>query len=195
MALLIAQQTCNHPLGLYLQIFPSPEKRKEEWLNFVLSSALAHLFYMSIANPWCSPPHGNHCLATGLLVHPFLEWSLLSQSQCLLSIPKGLAVPQLCKFVQLLLDYGLQLFLFLEEAKLLFTSFECSKWIWTALAAVAQWIESWPVNQRVASWIPSLGHMPGLWARSAVGDTWEATTKWSFSPSSLAPSLSLKINK
>ena len=26
-----------------------------------------------------------------------------------------------------------------------------------ALASVAQWIECWPVNQRVAGWIPSQG--------------------------------------
>ena len=40
------------------------------------------------------------------------------------------------------------------------------------------------------------GHMPGLWARSPVGGTWEAMTHWCFSPS-LSPSLllSLKINK
>ena len=37
-----------------------------------------------------------------------------------------------------------------------------------ALAGVAQWIECWPVNQRVASCIPSLGHMPGLQARSSL---------------------------
>ena len=37
------------------------------------------------------------------------------------------------------------------------------------LAGVAQWIECRPANQRVASSIPSLGHMPGLWARSPVG--------------------------
>ena len=45
-----------------------------------------------------------------------------------------------------------------------------------ALAGVAQWIECWPVNQRVAGLIPSLGKMPGLWARSPVGGTQEAAT-------------------
>ena len=45
-----------------------------------------------------------------------------------------------------------------------------------ALAGVAQWIEYQPVNQRVAGSIPSLGNMPGLWARSGVGGTREATT-------------------
>ena len=40
-----------------------------------------------------------------------------------------------------------------------------------ALAGMAQWIELQPVNQGVASSIPSLGHMPGLWARSQVGGT------------------------
>ena len=39
----------------------------------------------------------------------------------------------------------------------------------SALACVAQWIECQPANQRVASSIPSLGHMPGLQARSLVG--------------------------
>ena len=39
-------------------------------------------------------------------------------------------------------------------------------------------------------------HMSGLWARSPVAGTWEATTHWCFPPS-LSPSLpfSLKINK
>ena len=45
-----------------------------------------------------------------------------------------------------------------------------------ALAGVAQWIEHGPENQRVAGSIPSSGHMPGLQARSPVGDAWEATT-------------------
>ena len=45
-----------------------------------------------------------------------------------------------------------------------------------ALADVAQWIERQPVNQRVTSLIPSLGHMPGLQARSPVGSTQEAVT-------------------
>ena len=39
-----------------------------------------------------------------------------------------------------------------------------------SLAAVAQWIERWPVNHRVASSIPSQGHMPGLQAGSPVRD-------------------------
>ena len=39
----------------------------------------------------------------------------------------------------------------------------------SVLACVAQWTECWPVNQRVAGLIPSLGHMPGLQARSPVG--------------------------
>ena len=38
-----------------------------------------------------------------------------------------------------------------------------------ALAGVTQWIEHGTVNQRVASLIPSVGHMPGLRARSPVG--------------------------
>ena len=38
-----------------------------------------------------------------------------------------------------------------------------------ALAGVAQWIECQPANQKVTGLIPSLGPMPGLWARSLVG--------------------------
>ena len=38
-----------------------------------------------------------------------------------------------------------------------------------ALASMAQWIECPPANQRVAGLIPSLGHMPGLQAKSPVG--------------------------
>ena len=45
-----------------------------------------------------------------------------------------------------------------------------------ALAGVAQWTECRPASQRVAGSIPSVGHMPGLWARSPVGVMWEATT-------------------
>ena len=61
-----------------------------------------------------------------------------------------------------------------------------------ALAGVAQWIERQPVNQRVASLIPSPGHMSGLWARSPVGGVWETTTYWCFSPSL---SLTLPLSK
>ena len=65
----------------------------------------------------------------------------------------------------------------------------------SALAAVAQWIELWPANQRVASSIPSqstcLGCRPGpQWE----GGMWEATTHWHFSPS-LSPSFPLSKNK
>ena len=55
-------------------------------------------------------------------------------------------------------------------------------------AGVAQWIEHWPMNQKVANSIWS-GPMPGLWARSAVGGVQEATNQC-FSPS-LSPSLLL----
>ena len=41
------------------------------------------------------------------------------------------------------------------------------------LAGVAQWTEHQPAYQRVAGSIPSLGHMPGLWARSLVGGACE----------------------
>ena len=42
------------------------------------------------------------------------------------------------------------------------------------LAAMAQWVECWPANRRVASWIWS-GHMPGSLARFPVGGMREAT--------------------
>ena len=61
-----------------------------------------------------------------------------------------------------------------------------------ALAGVAQWIEHWPENQRVASLIPSLEHMPGLQARSPVGGVRETTTHKCFSFFVPPP---LKINK
>ena len=48
--------------------------------------------------------------------------------------------------------------------------FVCRKSQAAVLAGVAQWLECRPVNQRVTSLIPSLGHMPGLWARSPVVD-------------------------
>ena len=41
----------------------------------------------------------------------------------------------------------------------------------SGLAGVAQWIELWPLNQKVTGSIPSVGHMPGLQARSPVGGT------------------------
>ena len=65
-----------------------------------------------------------------------------------------------------------------------------------ALAGVAQWFECQSENQRVAHSIPSLGHVPGLQARSPVEGVQEATTHWCFSPFP-SPSfhLSLKINK
>ena len=58
------------------------------------------------------------------------------------------------------------------------------------LAGVAQWIECLSANQKVASSIPSLRHMPGLRARSPVWGVWEATTHWY-----LPPVPSLKIIK
>ena len=51
-----------------------------------------------------------------------------------------------------------------------------------ALAGVAQWIECQPVNQKVTGSIPSLGHMPGLQARSPVGGAQEVTMNWCFFP-------------
>ena len=45
------------------------------------------------------------------------------------------------------------------------------------------WLSGWLPNQMVTGLIPSLGHIPGLRARSPVGGTWEATTHRCFSPS------------
>ena len=45
---------------------------------------------------------------------------------------------------------------------------------------------------RIADLIPSLGHMPGLWARSPVEGLWEVITHRRYSPS-LFPSLPLRI--
>ena len=64
-----------------------------------------------------------------------------------------------------------------------------------ALAGVAQWIESAGLWTKGHWFNSQSGHMPGLWARSSVGGTREATTHWCFPPS-LSPSfLSLKLNK
>ena len=90
---------------------------------------------------------------------------------------------------------------FCERAQLWSSGDDPLSWVnspqrvtWT-LAGVTQWTEYQPSNQRVTGWIPSLGHMTGLWTRSPVGGTPEATTHWCFSPS-LSPSFSLsKINK
>ena len=38
-----------------------------------------------------------------------------------------------------------------------------------AMAGVAQWIECWPENQRVAGSILNQSTWPWLWARSPVG--------------------------
>ena len=46
-----------------------------------------------------------------------------------------------------------------------------------ALAGVAQWTASWPVNQKVSRLFNSQsGHMPGLQTRFPVGDALEAIT-------------------
>ena len=67
----------------------------------------------------------------------------------------------------------------------------------TALAGMAQRIECClPANQRVSGSIPSLGHVPALWAWFPVGGKRKATTYWCFSPSLCpSPPLCLKINK
>ena len=49
-----------------------------------------------------------------------------------------------------------------------------------ALAGMAQWIEHWPVNQRVAG-SNSNRHMPGLRAEFSVRGAQEATTRLCFS--------------
>ena len=46
----------------------------------------------------------------------------------------------------------------------------------SGLAGVAQWIELWPLNQKVTGSIPSVGHMPGLQAKSLERGEREATT-------------------
>ena len=61
-----------------------------------------------------------------------------------------------------------------------------------ALPGMAQWIEHRPSNRRVTGSIPSLGHMPGLQARSPVGGAQEVTTHQCFS---LSPSLPFSKNK
>ena len=58
-----------------------------------------------------------------------------------------------------------------------------------ALAAVAQWIQCWPVDPSVAGSMPSLEHKPGLWARAPVG----LSFSWCFSPF-LSPSFPLSKN-
>ena len=45
-----------------------------------------------------------------------------------------------------------------------------------ALANGGSVVECQPANQRVVGTIPSLGHMPGLRAKSPVGGAQEATT-------------------
>ena len=45
-----------------------------------------------------------------------------------------------------------------------------------ALAGVTQWIETQPANQKGRRIDSQSRHMPGLQARSPVGDTGEATT-------------------
>ena len=42
---------------------------------------------------------------------------------------------------------------------------------WALTGVRAQWTEHQPANQRVTGSIPSVGHMPGLGARSPVGGT------------------------
>ena len=65
-----------------------------------------------------------------------------------------------------------------------------------ALAGVAQWIEHWPENQRVAGLIPRSGHMPGLQARSPVEEyERQPHIDVSLSLSFFLPSPLSKINK
>ena len=45
-----------------------------------------------------------------------------------------------------------------------------------ALAGVAQWIEYWPANQRVAGWIPRQGTCLGCGPGPQSGGAQEATT-------------------
>ena len=84
---------------------------------------------------------------------------------------------------------------FVEE--IIFTPFYASApFVKYYLIGVAQWTECWSVNQRVTGSIASLGHVPGLQARSPVGGAREASTHCCFAPC-LSPSLplSVKMNK
>ena len=68
----------------------------------------------------------------------------------------------------------------------------CLKIYNNALAGVARWV---PACEPKGRWFNSQsGHMPGLWTRSQVGDVWEATTHWCFSPF-LSPSFPLSLKK
>ena len=61
-----------------------------------------------------------------------------------------------------------------------------------ALAGVAQWIERWPVNERVAGWIPSQGTCLGC----GPGPQHERQIHTDVSlPRLLSPFPSLKISK
>ena len=80
------------------------------------------------------------------------------------------------------------------------TSTCCSLCLAKSHSSCPDWCGSvgWASSHRPkGQWFDSRsGHMPGLWARSPVGSTQEATTHQCFSPS-LSPSLPLflKINK
>ena len=69
-----------------------------------------------------------------------------------------------------------------------------------ALAGVAQWIEHWPVNQRVMGSIPGqgtyLGYGLGPWLGVCERQLMDVSlTHWCFSPLSPSLPLSLKVNK
>ena len=46
---------------------------------------------------------------------------------------------------------------------------------------------AWACEPKGCWFNSQLGHMPGLWARSPVGNTWETTTQWYFFPSFFLP--------
>ena len=64
-----------------------------------------------------------------------------------------------------------------------------------ALAGAAQWIEHWPVNQRVSGSIPSQGTCLGCGPGYPVWGLQEATKHWCFSPLSFSLPSSRSKNK
>ena len=69
------------------------------------------------------------------------------------------------------------------------------KTIKVAVIGVAQWVGHRSANQKGGQFDSQSGHMPGLQARSPVGDAQEATNGcFSLSPSPSLPPF-LKINK
>ena len=75
-----------------------------------------------------------------------------------------------------------------------FYSHHCFKKKFPVLAGVAQWIEHWPANQKVAGSIPSQGTCLGCGPGPQWG-TYERQQHIDVSLSPSLPPLSLKVNK